>query len=224
MTTSHADFVGVAQAAVIPKIEYASCYVYSPTGTAAVCERSRLLRTLLKTGDAAFMLKYAFRVRQQAEESAHLAGFFGAHDVLVPVPGSAPRAVGDPWAAADLALALLDQGLGGEAWPGLCRVRAVRKSATSARGRRPTVRVHYESFDIERPPMPPEKILLIDDVVTKGRTLLAAASRLHEAFPHAQIRAFALVRTLGLVAGVEQLLDPCKGEIRWRAGDAHRIP
>jgi hypothetical protein len=59
---------------------------------------------------------------------------------------------------------------------------------------------------------------------TKGRTLLAAASRVHEAFPCAQIRAFALVRTQGLISGVQQLLDPCKGEIRWRAGDAHRSP
>jgi hypothetical protein len=59
---------------------------------------------------------------------------------------------------------------------------------------------------------------------TKGRTLLAAASRVHEAFPCAQIRAFALVRTMGMISGVQKLLDPCKGEIRWRAGDAHRSP
>jgi adenine/guanine phosphoribosyltransferase-like PRPP-binding protein len=77
---------------------------------------------------------------------------------------------------------------------------------------------------IELPAIPPERIVLIDDVVTKGRTLLAAATRLQEAFPSAQIRAFALVRTMGLIAGVNQLLDPCKGEIRWRAGDAHRNP
>jgi hypothetical protein len=61
-------------------------------------------------------------------------------------------------------------------------------------------------------------------VVTKGRTLLAAASRVHEAFPGAQIRAFALVRTMGFIPGLEQLLDPCKGEIRWKAGDAYRTP
>ena len=58
----------------------------------------------------------------------------------------------------------------------------------------------------------------------KGRTLLAAATRVHEAFPCAQIRAFALVRTMGLVTGIPRLLDPCKGEIRWRSGDAHRSP
>jgi hypothetical protein len=209
---------------VIRAIAYASCYVYSPTGTGAVCERSRLLRALLKAGDAGFMLKYALRVHQQATDSPLLEGFFGTADVLVPVPGSAPSVTGGSWVARRLAVALVNEGLGGAAWAGLRRVRAVRKSATSAPGERPTVNLHYESFLVERPPIPPERIVLIDDVVTKGRTLLAAASRVHEAFPCAQIRAFALVRTMGLVTSIQQLLDPCKGEIRWKSGDAHRTP
>ena len=209
---------------MIRAIEYASCYVYSPTGTGAVCEQSRLLRALLKAGDASFMLKYALRVRQQVTDSPPLAGFFGASDVLVPVPGCAPSMTGGLWTAKHLAVALVNEGLGGASWPGLRRVHAVRKSATAAPGDRPTVNLHYESFVIERPAAPPERIVLIDDVVTKGRTLLAAASRVHEAFPGAQIRAFALVRTMGLIPGVQQLLDPCKGEIRWRSGDAHRSP
>ena len=208
---------------MIRAIAYASCYVYSPAGTGAVCERSRLLRALLKAGDATFMLKYAARVRQQAKDSPLLAGFFDATDVLVPVPGSAPYIAGGLWAAEHLAVALVNEGLGAAAWTGLRRVRAVRKSATAAPGERPTVNLHYESFVIERPTIPPERIVLIDDVVTKGRTLLAAASRVREAFPCAQIRAFALVRTMGF-SGVQQLLDPCIGEIRWRAGDAHRSP
>lgn len=206
-------------------IAYASCYVYSPAGIGELCERSRLLRTMLKAGDATFMLKYACRVRQQAQDSPQLAGFFSARDVLVPVPGSAPHiASGDAWAAERLAAALLDAGLGGSAWSGLRRVRPVPKSATAARGTRPTVSVHYESFDVDRPPAAPQSIVLIDDVVTKGRTLLAAASRVRDAFPESDIRAFALVRTMGFAEGVRQLIDPCLGVIRWRAGDAYRNP
>jgi hypothetical protein len=210
--------------AVIRAIAYASCYVYSPGGAGAVCERSRLLRTLLKAGDASFTHKYALRVRQQARDSPLLGGFFGATDVLVPVPGCVPYVEGHLWAAGRLAIALVNEGLGGAAWAGLRRVRAVRRSATSLPGGRPTVGLHYESFLMEPRSRPPERIVLIDDVITKGRTLLAAASRVHDAFPRAEIRAFALLRTLGLVARVEQLLDPCRGEIRWRAGDAHRSP
>jgi predicted amidophosphoribosyltransferase len=209
---------------MIQKLEFASCYVYSPGGTGLICDRSRLLRSLLKEGDARFMDKYATRVHQQAQASAQLAGFFHASDLLVPVPGSAPKPVGHVWVAADLADAFVRQGLGIAAWAGLRRVRAVRKSATALPGARPSVARHYESFLIERSRLTPQSVVLIDDVITKGRTLLAAAARVHEAFPDAQIRAFALLRTMGLISGVQQLLDPCIGEIRWQAGDAHRRP
>jgi hypothetical protein len=209
---------------VIKAVAYASCYVYSPAGTGTVSEKSRLLRALLKAGDESFMLKYALRVRQQATDSPLLSGFFGAADILVPVPGSGAYPAARLWAAEHLAIALVNEGLGRAAWSGLRRAHAVRKSATAAPDERPTVQLHYESFVIERPEIAPERIVLIDDVVTRGRTLLAAASRVHEAFPAAQIRAFALIRTMGLITGVQQLLDPCRGEIRWRAGDARRSP
>jgi adenine/guanine phosphoribosyltransferase-like PRPP-binding protein len=208
---------------VIRRLAYASCYVYSPAGEGAICERSRLLRALLKEGDAHFMLKYALRVHQQAQQCSQLAGFFRDTDVLVPVPGSSPKVRGT-WVAADLARALVHAGLGTMAWPGLHRVCAVPKSSTAARGARPTVSCHFESFLMERSSVDPAGVVLIDDVITKGRTLLAAAARVREACPHAQIRAFALLRTMGFIAGVEHLLDPCRGEIRWQRGDARRIP
>jgi predicted amidophosphoribosyltransferase len=182
------------------------------------------MRALLKAGNARFMHKYAVRVRQQSTDSPLLTGFFSTTDILIPVPGSAPAGAGRSWAAGHLADALLDVGLGGKAWSGLQRVRAVRKSATASPGERPTVGLHYESFSIEYPPAAPERIILVDDVVTTGRTLLAAASRLHEAFPAARIQAFALVRTMGLIPRVKRLLEPCTGEIRWQAGDARRSP
>jgi predicted amidophosphoribosyltransferase len=170
------------------------------------------------------MVKFAVRVQHQAQESPPLAGFFRSDDLLVPVPGSTPNTCGSTWAAADLADALVRAGIGTMAWRGLHRICPVRKSATAAPGARPTVALHYASFLIDRPPIAAPSVLLIDDVVTRGRTLLAAATRLQEVFPEAEIRAFALLRTMGLVAGVHRLIDPCKGEIRWKAGDAHRRP
>ena len=89
---------------MIHKIAYASCYVYSPAGAGAVCERSRLLCALLKAGDAQFLVKYALRVHQQAEESSRLSGFFRSTDILVPVPGSAPKSAAGTWVAAALAM------------------------------------------------------------------------------------------------------------------------
>ena len=208
---------------MIGRIDYASCYVYSPAGSGAICERSRLLCALLKEGDARFMFKYALRVRQQAEERATLAGFFSAADVLVPVPSSTPKVCGT-WPAADLARALVNAGIGASAWPGLHRVCAVPKSATAAPGRRPSVSRHYQSFRVEPPVHNLASVLLIDDVITRGRTLLAAAARVREANPLAHVRAFALLRTLGFGPDIEKLLAPCRGDIRWRSGDAQRIP
>jgi hypothetical protein len=208
---------------MIKRVAYASCYVYSPSGIGAVCERSRLLCALLKAGDARYIFKYAMRVHQQTLESAPLAGFFCSTDVFVPVPRSVPGSCGT-WAAADLSHALVQEGLGAMTWPGLRRTSAVRKSATAAPGERPSVALHYASFSLDRPPVIPASVVLIDDVITRGRTLLAAASRLREAFPGIKVRAFALVRTMGQLPGVPVLLDPCTGEIRWRAGDAQRFP
>ena len=208
---------------MIRRLAYASCYVYSPAGKGAICERSRLLRALLKEGDAHFMVKYALRVRQQAAQCSQLAGFFRDTDVLVPVPRSSTKTCGT-WVAADLARALVHEGLGTMAWAGLHRICAVPKSSTAARGARPTVSRHFESFLMERLSVDPASVVLIDDVITKGRTLLAAAARVREVFPHAQIRAFALLRTMGFATGLEHLLDPCRGEIRWQRGDARRIP
>jgi hypoxanthine phosphoribosyltransferase len=83
---------------------------------------------------------------------------------------------------------------------------------------------HYESFAIDSLPQAPVSVVLVDDVITKGRTLLAAAERLQEAFPAAHIKAFALLRTMGLIPKIRRLLEPCKGSICWRAGDARRDP
>jgi hypothetical protein len=208
---------------MIARVAFASCYVYSPAGEGAVCARSRMLRALLKDGDARFMIKYAVRVRQESEPSALLAGFFLADDVLVPVPRSCPR-TGGTWAAAELAHALVREGVGSLAWLGLRRIYAVRKSATSAKGRRPTVARHYDSFGLEPSARHLHNVVLIDDVITRGRTLLAAAARVREAIPGVQVRAFALLRTMGFTSGIESLLAPCRGEIRWIGGDALRFP
>lgn len=126
--------------------------------------------------------------------------------------------------AEHLAIALVREGLARRAWAGLHRIRAVRKSATAIAGRRPTVLSHYDSFAIDDCVEEMDHVILIDDVVSKGRTLLAAATRVQEALPNAQIRAFAMVRTMGLVPDVVHLVEPCRGQIRWRAGDAHRNP
>ena len=207
-------------------LEFASCYVYAPCGACEVSARSRSLRAMIKAAEPALVPLYARCVMRQAHLMPSLAEFFRAIDVLIPIPASAPSRGNRDYLPDRLADAFVAEGLAISAWKGLRRVRAVAKSATAAPGRRPTVLAHYDSLSVvSGPDLPADAhLLLIDDVVTKGRTLLAAAARLREAFPQARIKAFALLRTLGFKDQIEDLLDPCVGRIGWHAGDAHRNP
>ena len=161
--------------------------------------------------------RYARQVREV------LAELFSAGVVLVPVPGSSvsSRRV---WAAEKLAVALRGIGLGVGVARLLRRRTTVRKSATAAGNERPNTQQHYESLEAVRSAAHVERLVLVDDVITKGRTAFAAALRLHEAFPHADIRVFALVRTLGLHLEPGRVLDPCQGFVCWRGGDTRREP
>ena len=206
-------------------VSFCSCYVYSPRGGGYTSAASRLLCTRVKSGDPHWLPPYAGQVLEQTWRHRELASLFGKEVVLVPVPGSAPSA-SKVWAAQRLAVALHGVGLGQIVWPGIERRFPVRKSATALNGDRPKVRQHYESFSVTGSPSitRPERFVLIDDVITKGRTILAAAIRLYESFPNTDIRAFALVRTMGFLSRVTDAMEPCEGFVTWAGGDARREP
>ncbi len=210
--------------ACFPTLPFASCFAYSPAGSGPVCEQGRLLRAGLKAADETWLPRLIARVWLEAAGHGHFASSLDGV-ILVPVPGSSP-VQGMPWVAERLAWCLKEVGLAAAVWPVLRRRHAVRKSAFAPAGERPSVLEHYASFAIERARFDrcPARLTLVDDVITRGRTLLAAAGRLRQAFPGAQIRAFALLRTLARDEKLCSLLDPCEGEVRWTSGDARRVP
>jgi len=99
----------------------------------------------------------------------------------------------------------------------LQRTMAVPKSAYAAAGNRPSVQRHYDTMMVDPQLVSPKRILIVDDIITKGATLLAGASRVAEAFPKADVRVFALIRTRGLVQDVENVIDITVGQITWSA-------
>ena len=206
------------------RLQYAACYAYSPKGESDTSQRSRLMCTRVKNGSPKWLRTYVSSVHQEFTHKRCFLDFFGEETVLVPVPQYVPSAPASLWVARRLAFILRDARLGAEVWTGLRRVSSVERSASAWMWHRPTVQQHYQSFSVIRVTKSPSNIVLVDDVITKGRTLVAAAMRLREAFPTADIRAFALVRTMGLILDVEQLFDPCEGAIRWNGDDAHREP
>jgi hypothetical protein len=207
-----------------PSLPFASCYVYSPRGTGLVSQGSRLVCERIKRSDPVWLPRYAGSVIDLVERHGYFRGVFARAPVLVPVPGSEPSGNG-PWAAAHLALVLRELGLARATWVALRRRFTVRKSSQAPAGRRPTVQEHFQSLRVDtRSRQTPEKIILIDDVITKGRTLFAAAARLQVALPHAEIRGFALIRTLGRLQHLDRLIAPCEGMVYWAGGDARREP
>jgi hypothetical protein len=218
------DCIPVSGHTWLPSVPFASCYVYSPRGTGLVSEGSRLLCERVKRSDPVWLPRYAACVIELRERHGCFRSVFAGAPVLVPVPGSEPADCGS-WAAAYLALALTELGLARVTWVALRRQFAVRRSSRAPAGTRPTVQEHCQSLLVCAGwHKPPEKIILVDDVITKGRTLFAAAARLQAALPHAEIRGFALIRTMGHLQRLDRLIAPCEGVVYWAGGDARREP
>lgn len=153
-----------------------------------------------ENGDEVGAIAYAAR-RLREIDPPELTDLLAPDVLLVPTPGSAPlppRQRNFLWVPRRICQELRGVGFGSGIEQLLVRETAVEKSATAGQEnrKRPSPEEHYDSFAVApRMGGPPERITLVDDFITKGATLLAGAARLAEAFPDAEIRAFALVRT-----------------------------
>lgn len=193
---------------MLSSLPFGSFLSYSPHGTSPEERRSIAIGHRIKQdgylrlagGEVAPIIRHAV-ARLRAWLTPELADLLAADVVLVPTPGSAPLPPRQPhalWAARRVCEELLAAGFGARMEPLLSRQTAVPKSAFSAREKRsrPDLHQHYESLAASPcSGPPPARITLVDDFITKGATLLAAASRLAEVSAGAEIRAFALVRT-----------------------------
>lgn len=197
---------------MIDRLEFASPYIYSTRGGSPISRRSRSYRDRIKGGDVRLYREFAELLRKRLDEERQFAEFFGADVTLVPVPGHAPLAQGARMVSERIAMALAQAGLGGGVNVLLSRREPVRKSAFAAPADRPRAQQHYESLEVTQPLARPLKALLVDDVVTRGATMIGCAMRLEEAFPGLEVRAFGLVRpeTGGEIAAFRQ---PCTGVI-----------
>jgi hypothetical protein len=200
---------------LLSELQFASLLVYAPQGNSEVSRRSRSVRAAVKGGDRSVLELAAQRLMESG--ASWLRDFFGAETVLVPTPGSSPMK--DPkslWVPRDICQAFVARNLGKEVSTCLGRSHAVPKSAFSLPHERPKPSRHFESLSVSRSLFAPRRITLVDDVITKGATLVAAASRLAEAFPGCEVRAFAVIRTMTRV-DVDAILAPCSGVITYNA-------
>ncbi len=208
---------------MIERLEFASCYAYSPRGITEPSLQSKQLCYRIKAGDAEALGLAAERVRA-FHESGAFPGFFGADVTLVAVPGRAPLAPGAVSRTQRICDALFACGLAKDVVVLLERTEPVLKSAYAAPVERPLAEQHFATIAVTPVLLAPIRVLLVDDVVTRGATLLGAASRIKDAFPDCEVRGFALVRTESFDE-VTEVRDPRVGIIEVaRTGKTVRRP
>lgn len=205
-------------------VEYGALLAYSPRGQSDTSKLSRDVCYKIKNGDPETLALLSQRLQEHIGRTDVLTPFFGNDVTLIPMPRSAPLVAGALWPAERIAESIVSRGLAQRSVPALERTEAIPRSSRAAPGERPTIVRHYDSFRAHARVEVTKRIVLIDDVITKGATALAAASRLEETYPHAEIRVFAAIRTLGLIPEIEQILDPVTGAVHLCEGEPHREP
>lgn len=157
------------------------------------------------------------------DDTPVIAECFRGEVIAVPVPGHAPKVAGALWVAEQICLALHASGLVSGVHPLLRRVQRVKKSAGSSD--RPTTADHYETINVEPGVLigRQARLLLVDDVVTRGATFLACTSRIREAYPANAVGAFAIIRTMSEIE-VKDMTAPVTGKITMQRNGPHREP
>jgi hypothetical protein len=168
------------------------------------------------------VIAHAAQRLQERIDQTDLRSVIGPEVVLVPAPKSGLLMAGALWPAYRICEELVGRGLGSRILPCLKRIEPVRKSATAVH--RPKAAEHYRSMAAERTLDDSiVRIAVLDDVITRGATLIGAVSRVKEAFPEADVVAFGLVRTMSM-GNVPQIVEPCIGEIRFDGTECFRTP
>jgi hypothetical protein len=214
----------VKSSRLLSEVRFGAFLAYSPRGTSEISKNSRIVRDAIKYVRPAGLRQVVDRLTKEFPDTP-LNKVLGPNVTLVPAPRSTPLVSGALWPAMRLADALVTRGLGREAVPLVRRANPVQKSAYANAGARPTPQEHLDSLAIEPLLVNPLLITVVDDVVTKGATLLAATSIVKTHFPYVDVRAFAMLRTMGLQPEVEAITAPCEGIIALTAaGEAWRSP
>lgn len=194
-------------------LPYGTLLSYSPRGDTELAEKSRKICGRIKKGDTALIDK-AFQILKEPRCSI-LQPFLNSRITLVPVPRSSRLVEGGIWPSKIIADLLLQRGYASHVLPCIKREKAVPKSSSSPSNERPSVDVHYESLAVSDDQLfRPDQITLVDDVLTQGRTTVACARRLMEAYPDAEIRVFAVVRTVGFQE-INTIIDPVVEVIKY---------
>jgi hypothetical protein len=170
--------------------------------------------------------EWTARTMQERGSSLPFLSIFQPSSILVPLPRSSLLRPDSLWVPDRIAQALVRRGIGARVARYLIRTTAVPKSAFSPPDQRPSPEMHYNSMTVEGSLESANDLVLVDDIITRGHTILGAANRLLDAFPASRITAFAAMRAISNPLEFRRIYDPCIGTITYRQDhdDAIRTP
>ncbi|OVE74902.1 hypothetical protein BVX95_00855 [archaeon D22] len=171
-----------------------------------------------------FMSEYVSEKIKHNLDILPFKNFFGENVDLVPVPKSSLMKKGSLWVPEKIAKALSNQGLG-NFYPCLERVQSVSKSSYSKSSERPKAIDHFNTIKFVPQIHQPNEIILVDDVITRGSTIMGCANVLRKQFPNISIKGFAVLRTISNPDDFNVIGESCVGNITLRTnGETQRTP
>ena len=173
------------------ELPYATFASYHSSDFSEVGKRAKFFVDQIKRPNEATLKKALGYVHRHGV----LKDFLNQNQVLVPVPGHAKRKADSAWPSIYIANTAVSLELGKNVLPCIRRHTAIRKSSLiRLADDRPTVDEHMQTLKIDAELESPSRITLVDDVMTLGRTSFACALLLHQRWPEADIRFFAMFR------------------------------
>ncbi len=178
---------------------------YSPRGETAIDQQSKQIVNLIKRDsflpDQRQCIHAAITKLASLREEGLPDGFaeiLNPDSLLVPVPRSVPfKSKDSHWPSRTICEQLVENDFGATMAIVLSRKTPVQKAAVAkSDGRsRPTVADHIESLECDGILPFGRSLVVVDDVITSGTQLHAAATVVSRSFPDMPMSAFALVRT-----------------------------
>ncbi len=205
------------------EIPFYSFLQYSPHGTSPRSQKSRIVRDAVKfhkVHGSGKLYVDLIAAEMTKRRISFIEELFDSSTALVPMPRSHPLNPGDLWPAFEFCKALLRAGYPGRLAPLLERVAVVQKAATANPGMRPGPNDHRRTIRAVTGEIPPARIVVVDDFITRGASFVGVHPVLREAFPDAQLHMFAVVRTRS-GEEVQDIIFPVEGKITYRADSGY---
>ncbi len=213
----------------ISEIEFGSLLTYAPRGTSKEANLARTVMTFLKNdkvmNSGILTSEYMAQIIKKEINRFPFENYFNSNTILIPAPKSSLLKPGTLWVPERLTTALIKNGFGKASESCLERIKAVSRSSGQRIGaNRPKAFQHFESMNVKKLLFEPKEIILVDDVITRGATVLGGVNRLAEAFPSSKIRAFAMMRVMSDPDDFSDVEDPCVGTVTMIGEDTSRVP